>query len=215
MQDRTIPDGDISASSSWSDSTAARHSRYLARWGWPGGNSWGFYLPLQPLTQVKRLKKERANAKETTQSWGGGALNTRARGRHRARCSLWSPASPPTQAGEQRRRWGMVPCRASLSQGGGVPAGGPEAAAPGSSGGHPGAARWGPGQGVLPQLPAALFPGWPPLDGLEGPLGSGGEASRNSTREGWLSSFLWLYFKCHLFTDDSPIPTLSSTSLSP
>ncbi|KAM5282281.1 epithelial discoidin domain-containing receptor 1 isoform 3-T5 [Hipposideros larvatus] len=27
MQDRTIPDGDISASSSWSDSTAARHSR--------------------------------------------------------------------------------------------------------------------------------------------------------------------------------------------
>lgn len=31
MQDRTIPDGDISASSSWSDSTAARHSRYPAR----------------------------------------------------------------------------------------------------------------------------------------------------------------------------------------
>lgn len=57
MQDRTIPDGDISASSSWSDSTAARHSRYLAHWGCPGGNSWGFYLPFQPLSQVKRLLK--------------------------------------------------------------------------------------------------------------------------------------------------------------
>lgn len=34
MQDRTIPDSDISVSSSWSDSTAARHSRYL-KWG-PG-----------------------------------------------------------------------------------------------------------------------------------------------------------------------------------
>lgn len=31
MQDRTIPDSDISVSSSWSDSTAARHSRYLTR----------------------------------------------------------------------------------------------------------------------------------------------------------------------------------------
>uniref|UniRef100_A0A8C0DD55 Epithelial discoidin domain-containing receptor 1 n=1 Tax=Balaenoptera musculus TaxID=9771 RepID=A0A8C0DD55_BALMU len=34
MQDRTIPDGDISASSSWSDSTAARHSRWgMVPWG--------------------------------------------------------------------------------------------------------------------------------------------------------------------------------------
>lgn len=74
----------------------------------------------------------------------------------------------------------MVPRRASLSKGGGVPAGGSAAAAPGGFGGHPGAACWRPGQGVLPQLPVALLPGRPPLDGLEGPLGSGGEAGRDS-----------------------------------
>lgn len=69
----------------------------------------------------------------------------------------------------------MVPCRPRVSQGGGVPAGGPAATAPGGTGGHPGPACRGPGQRVLPQLPAAILPGRPPLDGLEGPLGSGGE----------------------------------------
>lgn len=76
----------------------------------------------------------------------------------------------------------MVPCGAGVSQGGGIPAGGPAAAAPGGAGGHPGAARRGPGQGVLPQLPAALLPGRPPLDGLEGPLGPGGEAGSDSAQ---------------------------------
>lgn len=52
MQDRTIPDSDISASSSWSDSTAARHSRYLAHLihlQLPRGEPLGPLLPLQPL----------------------------------------------------------------------------------------------------------------------------------------------------------------------
>ena len=69
-----------------------------------------------------------------------------------------------------------MPCRAGVPQGGGIPPGGPAAAAPGGTGGHAGTARRGPGQGVLSQLPTALLPGWPPLDGLEGPLGPGGEA---------------------------------------
>lgn len=72
MQDRTIPDGDISASSSWSDSTAARHSRYLARWA---GLPWGFipgglYLPFQPL-YTSQEASERANASETPIVLGG------------------------------------------------------------------------------------------------------------------------------------------------
>lgn len=76
-----------------------------------------------------------------------------------------------------------MPRRAGLSEGGGVPAGGSAAAAPGGFGGHPGAARGRPGQGVLPQLPVALLPGRPPLDGLEGPLGSGGEAGGGRPEE--------------------------------
>ncbi|XP_045148367.1 epithelial discoidin domain-containing receptor 1 isoform X2 [Echinops telfairi] len=43
MQDRTIPDGDISASSSWSDSTAARHSRLESS---DGDGAW---CPAQPV----------------------------------------------------------------------------------------------------------------------------------------------------------------------
>lgn len=57
MQDRTIPDGDISASSSWSDSTAARHSRYLAhRAGRPWRLAPGVSTCLSnPSVQAKRL----------------------------------------------------------------------------------------------------------------------------------------------------------------
>uniref|UniRef100_K7EF47 Discoidin domain receptor tyrosine kinase 1 n=1 Tax=Ornithorhynchus anatinus TaxID=9258 RepID=K7EF47_ORNAN len=43
MQDRTIPDSDISASSSWSDSTAARHSRLESS---DGDGAW---CPAEPV----------------------------------------------------------------------------------------------------------------------------------------------------------------------
>lgn len=148
MQDRTIPDSDISVSSSWSDSTAARHSRYL---GWESPAS---TCPLGLCTYSAVLR---------------GSLPLEPLQLHRSlSCS---------QAGEQRRGWGMVSRRACVPQGGRVPAGGPAAPAPGGPGGHSGTPRWWPGQGVLPQLPAALLPGRPPLDGLEGPLGPGGEAA--------------------------------------
>ncbi|XP_026955151.1 epithelial discoidin domain-containing receptor 1 isoform X3 [Orcinus orca] len=45
MQDRTIPDGDISASSSWSDSTAARHSRLESS---DGDGAWCPAVPVFP-----------------------------------------------------------------------------------------------------------------------------------------------------------------------
>lgn len=70
MQDRTIPDGDISASSSWSDSTAARHSRYPAHQGCLGVNSWGLYLPFQPRGTSQEAS-ERTNTSETPQSGVG------------------------------------------------------------------------------------------------------------------------------------------------
>ncbi|XP_044529698.1 epithelial discoidin domain-containing receptor 1 isoform X3 [Gracilinanus agilis] len=46
MQDRTIPDSDISASSSWSDSTAARHSRLESS---DGDGAWCPAGPVFPL----------------------------------------------------------------------------------------------------------------------------------------------------------------------
>lgn len=55
MQDRTIPDGDISASSSWSDSTAARHSRYLAL---RAGRPWRL-APASLLAPPAPLRKPR------------------------------------------------------------------------------------------------------------------------------------------------------------
>ncbi|XP_074092857.1 epithelial discoidin domain-containing receptor 1 isoform X2 [Macrotis lagotis] len=46
MQDRTIPDSDISASSSWSDSTAARHSRLESS---DGDGAWCPAGPVYPM----------------------------------------------------------------------------------------------------------------------------------------------------------------------
>lgn len=71
-----------------------------------------------------------------------------------------------------------MPCGACVPQRRRVPAGGPPEAAPGGSGGHTGTPRRGAGKRVLPKLPAAVLPRRPTLDGLEGPLGSGGEAGR-------------------------------------
>ena len=71
MQDRTIPDGDISASSSWSDSTAARHSRYLAYLGLPQREHLGPPLTLPTLCPSQEAY-ERANANNTPTVLGGG-----------------------------------------------------------------------------------------------------------------------------------------------
>lgn len=69
MQDRTIPDSDISVSSSWSDSTAARHSRYMTL----GVTSRElFYVPFYALPAPPF---EKAQTSETYATWWEQVLN--------------------------------------------------------------------------------------------------------------------------------------------
>lgn len=70
MQDRTIPDSDISVSSSWSDSTAARHSRYMTL----GVTSRElFYVPFYALP-APPFEKAQATESDAMVSWGRGRV---------------------------------------------------------------------------------------------------------------------------------------------